>query len=169
MDLMTLSILSTVLGALIVGGFLYLLVLALYVYLWTHIYPWLRSVGNLAAKPENFFPLAILAVLLIIVIVLGALLLRFMLLLLLLVIPLLMFIPLDLGIIVWVLRILQWLFIKWRGLIVGLYVSSRLEMVKFKIKVDMQKETDWKVKWSETKNKLSEEAEQARRKVSRRK
>jgi len=169
MDIMTLSILSTVLGVLIVGGFFYLLVLALYVYLWTHIYPWLRSVGNLAAKPENFFPLAILAVLLIIVIVLGALLLHFMLLLLLLVIPLIMFIPLDLGIIVWVLRILQLLFIKWRGLIVGLYVSSRLEMVKFKIKVDMQKETDWKVKWSETKNKLSEEAEQARRKVSRRK
>jgi hypothetical protein len=32
----------------------------------------------------------------------------------------------------------------------------------------VQKETDWKVKFGEMKNKLSEEAEQARRKISRR-
>jgi hypothetical protein len=32
----------------------------------------------------------------------------------------------------------------------------------------VQKETDWKVKFAEIKNKLSEEAEQARRKISRR-
>jgi hypothetical protein len=168
MDLMTLTMLGAVLGALLIGGFLGLFGLAAFVYVWTHIYPWLKSVGKLAAKPENFFPLAIIAVLLIVVILIGALFLHFTLLLLLLVIPLVMFIPLDLGIIVWLVRLVQWLFIKWRGLLVGLYVSSRLEVIKFKIKVDMQKETDWKVKWSETKNKLSEEAEQARRKISKR-
>jgi hypothetical protein len=43
-----------------------------------------------------------------------------------------------------------------------------LQIIKFKIKVDVQKETDWKIKFEEMKNKLSEEAEQARRKISRR-
>ena len=168
MDIGILAILGAVFAALLIGGFLGLFGLAAFVYVWTHIYPWLKSVGKLAAKPENFFPLLILAVLLIVVILIGALVLHLTLLLLLIVIPLVLFIPLDLGIIVWLVRLVQWLFIKWRTLLVGLYVSSRLEIVKFKIKVDMQKETDWKVKWSETKNKLSEEAEQARRRISRR-
>jgi len=168
MDIMTLTILGAVLGVLIIGGFFYIIILALCVYIWTHIYPWLRTVSELAAKPENFLSLAILAVLLIVVILIGALFFHFTLLLLLIVYPLVMFLPLYLGIIVWIIRLVLWLFIKWRGLVTGLYVSSRLEVIKFKIKVDMQKETDWKVKWAETKNKLSEEAEQARRNISRR-
>jgi hypothetical protein len=39
---------------------------------------------------------------------------------------------------------------------------------QFKIKVDVPKETDWKLKFAGMKNKLSEEAEQPRRKTSRR-
>jgi hypothetical protein len=37
-------------------------------------------------------------------------------------------------------------------------------MLSYRVK----RETDWKVKFAEMKNKLSEEAEQARRKISRR-
>jgi len=53
-------------------------------------------------------------------------------------------------------------------LLVSIYTAIRLQIIKFKIKVDVQKETDWKIKFKEMKNKLSEEAEQARRKISRR-
>jgi hypothetical protein len=66
------------------------------------------------------------------------------------------------------LRLIGWIYNKWRGLLVSIYTTIRLQIIKFKIKVDMQKETDWKIKFEEMKNKLSEEAEQARRKISRR-
>ena len=53
-------------------------------------------------------------------------------------------------------------------MLVSIYTAIRLQIIKFKIKVDVQKETDWNIKFEEMKNKLSEEAEQARRKISRR-
>jgi hypothetical protein len=67
------------------------------------------------------------------------------------------------------LRFIGWIYDKWRDLLVSIYTAIRLQIIKFKIKVDGQKETDWKIKFEEMKNKLSEEAEQARRKISRRK
>jgi len=69
---------------------------------------------------------------------------------------------------VWGIRLIRWLYRKWRGWLVSIYTAIRLQVIKFKIKVDVQKETDWKVKFAEMKNKLSDEAEQARRKISRR-
>ena len=66
------------------------------------------------------------------------------------------------------LRFIGWIYDKWRGLLVSIYTAIRLQIIKFKIKVDVQKETDWKIKFGEMRNKLSEEAEQARRKISRR-
>jgi hypothetical protein len=71
-------------------------------------------------------------------------------------------------VLVWGIRLIRWLYFKWRGGLVSIYTTIRLQVIKFKIKVDVQKETDWKVKFAEMKNKLSEEAEQARRKISRR-
>ena len=106
--------------------------------------------------------------LLIILVILGAALLHATLLLVLIVFPLLLFFPIGLGILVWVIRFIRWLYRKWRGGLVSIYTAIRLQVIKFKIKVDVQKETDWKVKFAEMKNKLSEEAEQARRKISRR-
>ena len=61
-------------------------------------------------------------------------------------------------------RFIGWIYDKWRGLLVSIYTAIRLQIIKFKIKVDVQKETDWKIKFAEMKNKLSEEAKQARRK-----
>jgi hypothetical protein len=106
-------------------------------------------------------------VVLLILIILGYAALHSILILLLIPIPLLLFIPVDLGILVWIIRLLRWIYFHWRGLLVGIYTSIRLQIIKAKIKIDVQKETDWKVKFAEMKNKLSEEAEQARRKISR--
>jgi hypothetical protein len=120
-----------------------------------------------AARPENLLSLILLAVILIIVIILAAALLHTTLLLLLIVFPILLFFPIDLGIFVWVIRLITWLYDKWSGLLVSIYTSIRLQVIKFKIQVDVQKETDWKIKFEELRDKLSGEAERARRKISR--
>jgi hypothetical protein len=65
------------------------------------------------------------------------------------------------------LRFIGWIYDKWRGLLVSIYTAIRLQIIKFKIKVDVQKETDWKIKFEELRDKLSGEAERARRKISR--
>jgi signal transduction histidine kinase len=168
MNILTLLILAVVLIVLAVGILLGLVFLTFFIYVTSHLYPWLRKIAVWAAKPENLFALLLLAVLLIILIILGATLLHVTLLFLLIVFPLLLFFPIDLGILVWVIRLIRWLYFKWSGLLVGIYAAIRLQVIKLKIKVDVQKETDWKVKFAEMKNKLSEEAEQARRKISRR-
>jgi hypothetical protein len=41
--------------------------------------------------------------------------------------------------------------------------------MKAKIKMDIQKETDWKIKWQDMKSKLSSDADRARGKITRRK
>jgi hypothetical protein len=135
----------------------------------SHLYPWLQKIGVWAAKAENLLSLILLAVLLIIVIIFAAALLDETLLYLLIVFPILLFFPIDLGILVLGLRFIGWIYDKWRGLLVSIYTAIRLQIIKFKIKVDVQKETDWKIKFEEMKNKLSEEAKQARQKISRRK
>lgn len=168
MNILTLLIFGVILIVLAIGVFFGTLFLDLFIYAVSHLYPWLRKIAVWAAKAENLLPLLLLTVLLIILVIIGAALLHVTLLLLLIVFPLLLFFPIDLGILVWVIRLIRWLYRKWRGWLVSIYTAIRLQVIKFKIKVDVQKETDWKVKFAEMKNKLSEEAEQARRKISRR-
>ena len=169
MDIMSLLILAGLAIGLVVGGFFALIFLALLIYVVSHAYPWLRKVAVWCAKPENLFAFLVLAIVLIFLVILLYILLRNILILLLIVPPLLLFLPIDLGILVWIIRGVWWLYLRWRDLLVGIYTSIRLEIVKAKIKMDVQKETDWKVKWSDMKSKLSEDAEQARKKISGRK
>jgi len=168
MSIWTILLFGVILIALAIGLFFGLIFVDLFIYAVGHIYPWLRKIAVWAAKVENLLALIILAVFLIILIILGARLLHATLLMLLIVFPILLFFPVDLGILVWVIRLIRWIYFKWSGLLGGIYTAIRLQVIKFKIKVDVQKETDWKVKFGEMKNKLSEEAEQARRKISRR-
>jgi signal transduction histidine kinase len=168
MNILVLLLFGVILIALTIGIFFGLIFLNLFIYAVSHLYPWLRKIAVWAAKPENLIALILLAVFLIILVVLGAVLLHAMLLLVLIVFPLLLFFPIDLGVLVWVIRIIRWIYFKWRDSLVGIYTATRLQVIKFKIKIDVQKETDWRIKLAEMKNKLSEEAEQARRKISRR-
>ena len=168
MNILTILLFVLVLVVLVIASFWEFLFLTFFIYVVSHLYPWLRKIGVWAAKAENLLPLIILAVLLIIVIILASVLLHATLLLVLIVFPILLFFPIDLGILVWEFRLIGWIYGKWRGLLVSIYTAIRLQIIKFKIKVDVQKETDWKIKFEGMKNKLSEEAEQARRKISRR-
>jgi signal transduction histidine kinase len=168
-NIITLVIIGVVLIALVIGGFLGFVFIDLFIYAVSHIYPWLRKIAVWAAKAENLFALILLAVVLIILVILLFVLLKSIWLLILIVFPLLLFFPIDLGILVWVIRLIRWIYFQWRGSLVGIYTAMRLQVIKFKIKIDVQKETDWRIKLAEMKNKLSEEAEQARRKISRRK
>jgi hypothetical protein len=142
MNIFTLLILGVILVVLVVGVFFGILFLTLFIYVVSHLYPWLRKIGVWAARPENLLSLIILAVLLIIVIIFASVLLHITLLLLLIVFPILLFFPIDLGITVWITKLIGWTYGKWRGLLVSIYTAIRLQIIKFKIKVDVQKETD---------------------------
>ena len=168
MNIFVLLIFGVILLVLVIGAFFGLVFLDLFIYGVSHLYPWLRKIAVWAAKAENLFALILLAVVLMILVILLAALLHKTLLLLLIVFPILLFFPIDLGIFVWIIRIIRSLYFRWRGSLVSIYTAIRLQIIKFKIKIDVQKETDWKIKFAEMKNKLSEEAEQARRKISRR-
>lgn len=128
--------------------------LALFIYIWTHAYPWLKMVGKFAARPVNLFPLLILYLLL--WVELGALLawlvsqldapnlltiFLFLFILALIFIVFVVFILVWLGEVVWIVRLIKWLFARWRGWIEGIYFSARLQLIKLKIKADMRQET----------------------------
>ena len=168
MNILSLLLFGVILIVLVIGAFLGLVFLDLFIYGVSHLYPWLRKIAVWAAKGENLFALILIAVVLMLLVILLAALLHITLLLLLIVFPLLLFFPIGLGVLVWVVRLIRWLYRTWRGWWVSIYTAIRLQVIKFKIKVDVQKETDWKIKFAEMKNKLSEEAEEARRKISRR-
>jgi signal transduction histidine kinase len=168
MNSLTILIFGVILLVLALGVFFGLVFLDLFIYGVNHLYPWLRKIAVWAAKGENLFALILLAVILFVVVIIIAALLHSVWLLLLVVFPLLLFFPIDLGILVWIIKLVRWIYFSWRGGLVGIYTAIRLQIIKFKIKIDVQKETDWKVKFAEMKNKLSAEAEQARRKISRR-
>jgi hypothetical protein len=93
MNVFTLLILGVILVVLVVGVFFGILFLTLFIYVVSHLYPWLRKIGVWAARPENLLSLIILAMLLIIVIILASVLLHATLLLLLIVFPILLFPP----------------------------------------------------------------------------
>jgi hypothetical protein len=168
MNILTLLLFGVALVVLVIAIFFGLLFLDLFIYGVNHLYPWLRKIAVWAAKGENLFALILLAVILFVVVILLAALLHSMWLFLLIIFPLLLFFPIDLGILVWIIKLIRWLYFSWRGWLVSIYTAIRLQLIKFKIKIDVQKETDWKVKFAEMKNKLSEEAEQTRRKISKR-
>jgi hypothetical protein len=97
MNISTLLILGVILVVLVVGVFFGILFLTLFIYVVSHLYPWLRKIGVWAARPENLLSLIIVALLLIIVIIFASVLLHITLLLLLLVFPILTKLLANLG------------------------------------------------------------------------
>ena len=83
-------------------------------------------------------------------------------LLLLLVLLVVVDIVLLLGILVYVIRVVGWLYGRWKGLLGGLWP----QIMKLKIKHDVGKDKDWTTHFAEMRKKLGEEAEQARRRIS---
>ena len=154
-DPLTLMLLGTVAMIVPIVAFFGLIFAALFIYVWTHAYPWLKMVGKFAARPANFFSLILLYLLLLVAFIGAAvalfgqlaaspnLLTYFLLLLVLGMIPvlLLVYILVWLGEVVWLVRLIKWLFAHWRGWIEGIYFSARLQLIKLKIKADTLQET----------------------------
>lgn len=148
-----------VLTVLMVIGFFLLIALAAFVYVWSHVYPWVKRIALWHTRRENFFSLVtllvILAVLLSILIILAMSVSLFFILPILapfvLFIPVILpivgaigasyvsplFIPLfillipaalvvELGILVWAIRLIRWLFARWRIWLVVTYLNLRL-------------------------------------------
>ena len=128
--------------------------LALFIYVWTNAYPWLKMVGKFAARPANLFPLLILYLLL--WVELGAILawlvsqldapnlltiFLILFILALIFIVFVVFILVWLGEAVWIARLTKWVYARWRGWIEGIYFSARLQFIKLRIKADMRQET----------------------------
>jgi len=172
MDLATLFILGVIIAALAIGAFFGLIFLAIATYVGKNLYPPLRKIALWAAKLDNFLPLLILSFVLLFLIILIAIfafrlpgivaLLLILVLLGILVVLLLVDVLLGLGILVYVIRIVYWLYGRWKGLLGGLWP----QIMKLKIKHDVGKDKDWTTHFAEMRKKLSEEAEQARRGIS---
>lgn len=159
-DPLTLLLLQAVIAMLVIGTFFGLVFAALFIYVWTHSYPWLKMVGKFVARPLNFFSLGLLYVLLWVAFIAGLLIIfpqltdspglltYFLLLLVLALIPFLfiLYFLLALGVVVWIVRLIKWLYAHWRGWLEGIYFSARLGLIRLKIKADTLQETGFRGK-----------------------
>jgi len=159
---------------LVVGAFILLIFLGLLTYVVKNLYPLTRRVALWAARLSNFLPLLILAVILGLLIILllifalrsSAIVALVLILLLLLILGVLVFVDmvLGLGILVYVIRAVWWLYTRWQGLLGGLW--PQIMRLKIKHDVGKDKDKDWTTHFAEMGKKLGEEAEQARRRIS---
>jgi len=175
MDLATLLILVMAIAALAIGMFFLLIFLGILTYVVKNIYPITRKIALWASRLENFLPLLILAVVLLFLIILIAIvafklpaiaaLLLILVLLLMLIVLVAVDIVLGLGILVYLIRLVGWLYGRWKGLLGGLWP----QIMKLKIKHDVGKDKgkDWTTHFAEMRKRLSDEAEEARRRISR--
>jgi hypothetical protein len=172
MDIGILLLVGIIAGALAIGAFIGLIVLTILTYLVKNLYPLTRRIGLWAAKIENFLPLLLLDVVLIILIVVVfvlafrlptiAELLLILLGIILVLVLLFVILLLELAILVYIIRIVWWLYGKWAGLFEGIW----LQIMRLRIKHDVGKDKDVKASFAELRAKLSREAEQTRRKIS---
>ena len=167
-------IISIAAAVLVVGTFFALIFLALLSYVVKSMYPPVRRVALWAARLDNFLPLLILYVVLIfLIIIIFVLALKLptiaRLLLLLLVLVLVVVLVcigtlLGLAILVYIIRAVGWLYRRWKGLLEGIWAP--IMRLKIKHDVGKGKDKDWTTHFAEMRKRLSEEAEQARRKIS---
>jgi hypothetical protein len=161
-------------AALFIGAFIGLIFLSLATYVVQNLWPPGRKLALWAARLDNFLPLLILAVVLIFLMVVIYVLLApaptivklllVLLLFLFLVILALVGFLLELAILVYVIRLVGWLYRRWKRLFMGLW--PQIMRLKIKHEVGKDKDKDWTTHFAEIRKKLSQEADVARRKIS---
>ena len=57
--LMLMMLLGMVIGVMAIATPFVLITLAAFIYVWTHMYPWLKMVGKWGARPANFVALIV--------------------------------------------------------------------------------------------------------------
>ena len=98
------------------------------VYVVKNAYPLIKRAGKWSASAENFFALLVLAVLLLFLIIATY---RFStLILILIVVPLILFVPIELGVLVWLIRLIRRAYAAWRLWLVITYLRLRTRKQK---------------------------------------
>ncbi len=164
------------LAGMAIGAFFGMIFLAIAIYVVKNLYPPLRKVALWAARLENFLPLLILAVVLLFLIILIAIMafrlpgivaiLLILVVLLVLVVLFYVDMVLGLGILVYLIRIIYWLYGRYKGLLGGLLPQIMRLKIRHDVGKGMGKDKDWTTHFAEMRKKLGEEAELARRRIS---
>ena len=142
-----------------------LITMAAFIYVWVHAYPWLKMVGKWAAKPPNFIALITIFMLIFFFVVLLAVLIHPIIFILLLPALIILF-PVELAVIVWLVRFVKWFFSRLSGWIDSIFLAARLEFIKLKIKTDTLKEGGGKGKLGALKGEFSGDARRVTDRVS---
>jgi Ca2+/Na+ antiporter len=124
-----------ILIGLVIGGALALIGIvilsipaAAIVYVVKNVYPLIKRAGKWSVSAENFFALLVLAVLLLFLIIATY---RFStLILILIVVPLILFVPIELGVLVWLIRLIRRAYAAWRLWLVITYLRLRTRKQK---------------------------------------
>ena len=130
------SISSTVILILVIGGALALIIgivilsipAAAILYVVKNVYPLIKRAGKWSASAENFFALLVPAVLLLFLIIATYRFSTFI--LILIVVPLILFVPIELGVLVWLIRLIRRAYAAWRLWLVITYLRLRTRKQK---------------------------------------
>ncbi|MFC1847822.1 hypothetical protein ACFLXV_00720 [Chloroflexota bacterium] len=169
MDATTLLLLLLlVMAAMAIGAPIVLITMAAFIYVWINAYPWLKMVGKWAAKPANFIALITIFMLTFFIIIILALIIHpIFLILILFVLPILY--PVELAIIVWMIRLVKWFFRRMSGSIDSVFLAVRLEFIKLKIKTDTLKDGGGRGKLGALKGEFSTDTRRVTGRVSEKK
>jgi len=161
-------------AGLFMGLFFALIFMSLLIYVVKNLWPPGRRVALLAARLENFIPLLILDVVLIVLIIviamiafrLGDIAMVLLLLLVLLLLEVLIVVGtlVVMALLVYIIRLCSWLYRRWKGIFGALL--PQIMMLKIKHDVDKGKDKDMTTHFAEMRKRLSAEAEEARRRIS---
>jgi hypothetical protein len=122
-------IILVIAGALALVGIVILSIpAAAILYVVKNVYPLIKRAAKWSASAENFFALLVLAVLLLFLIIATY---RFStLILILIVVPLILFVPIELGVLVWLIRLIRRAYAAWRLWLVITYLRLRTRKQK---------------------------------------
>ena len=126
---LALILILVIAGALALIGIVILSIpAAAIVYVVKNVYPLIKRAAKWSASAENFFALLVLAVLLLFLIIATF---RFStLILILIVVPLILFVPIELGVLVWLIRLIRRAYAAWRLWLVITYLRLRTRKQK---------------------------------------
>jgi len=125
----TILIILVIAGALALIGIVILSIpAAAILYVVKNVYPLIKRAAKWSVSAENFFALLVLAVLLLFLIIATY---RFStLILILIVVPLILFVPIELGVLVWLIRLIRRAYAAWRLWLVITYLRLRTRKQK---------------------------------------
>jgi len=109
--------------ALIIGIVIGSMPAAAIVYVVKNVYPLIKRAGKWSVRAENFFALLVLAVPLLFLIIAASSFSSWI--LILIVVPLILFVPIELGVLVWLIRLIRRAYAAWRVWLVITYLRFR--------------------------------------------